>query len=40
MPSKESFPLPDPGDDRGWLEWGLAWSRRALFGDVALTSPP
>jgi len=27
-------PLPALEDDFGWLNWGLAWVRRALFGDA------
>ncbi len=27
-------PLPDTADDFAWLNWGLAWVRRALFGDA------
>jgi Fe-S-cluster containining protein len=28
------MPLPDTDDDAGWLDWGLAWLIRALFGSL------
>jgi hypothetical protein len=34
MRSESLPPLPAPEDDFGWLAWGLAWVRRALFGDA------
>ncbi|MFZ1985136.1 MAG: YkgJ family cysteine cluster protein, partial [Desulfatitalea sp.] len=32
LTSESLPPLPAPEDDFGWLAWGLAWVRRALFG--------
>lgn len=34
MPSASLPPLPAQDDDFEWLNWGLAWVRRALFGDA------
>lgn len=34
MTSESLPPLPAPDDDFGWLTWGLAWVRRALFGEA------
>lgn len=28
------FPLPPGNDDRAWLQWGLRWIKRMLFGEL------
>jgi hypothetical protein len=34
LKNQSATPLPAIEDDFGWLNWGLAWVRRALFGDA------